>query len=160
LRTLDAATYMPGAVLAKVDRMSMQFALEVRSPLLDRDLATWAAGLPARVCNDGKTGKKVLKALVRRYLPDEIVDRPKQGFGVPDQCWSQDRLLDLADGLLRSPSAHLASHLDRAALARHLDEQREPGRFHVYQIWEILVLEQWLRKAAALHAEAPRRLAG
>jgi asparagine synthase (glutamine-hydrolysing) len=158
LRTLDVATYMPGAVLAKVDRMSMQFALEVRSPLLDKQLATWAAGLPAWACNDGKTGKKVLKALVRRYLPDAIVDRPKQGFGVPDQCWSQDRLLDLADGLLRSPSAHLAGHLDRTALLRHLADQRDPARFHVYQVWEILVLEQWLRKAAAL-AEARRSAA-
>jgi asparagine synthase (glutamine-hydrolysing) len=154
LRTLDATTYMPGAVLAKVDRMSMQFALEVRSPLLDCRVARWAAGLPGWACNDGRTGKKVLKALARRYLPDAIVDRPKQGFGVPDQCWSQGRLLDLADQLLLDPSAQLAGHLDRTALRRHLAGQRDPGRFHVYQIWEILVLEQWLSKAASAQAHA------
>jgi asparagine synthase (glutamine-hydrolysing) len=105
LRTLDALTYMPGAVLAKVDRMSMRFALEVRSPLLDVRLARWAATLPAHACNDGRTAKKVLKHLALRYLPAEIVNRPKQGFGLPDQCWSQDRLLDLADALLLGPGA-------------------------------------------------------
>jgi asparagine synthase (glutamine-hydrolysing) len=159
LRELDAATYMPGAVLAKVDRMSMQFALEVRSPLLDTRVAAWAESLPASACNDGVTTKKVLKQLALRYLPPEIVNRPKQGFGVPDQCWSQGRLLDLAEELLLAPGARLASHLDPAALRRHLADQRDPSRFHVYQVWEILVLEQWLRKAAALRAGASRSAA-
>src|SRR5262249_38074570 len=72
LRTLDVGTYLPGAVLAKVDRMSMRFALEVRSPLLDRQLAAWVQRLPAEALNDGVTGKKVLKRLARRYLPEAI----------------------------------------------------------------------------------------
>jgi asparagine synthase (glutamine-hydrolysing) len=148
LRTLDAMSYMPGAVLAKVDRMSMQFALEVRSPLLDLRLARWVEGLPARALNDGVIAKKLIKQLALRYLPEGIVNRPKQGFGVPDQCWSQDRLLDLADDLLASPTAMLAGHLDRNKLRQHLREQRQPRWFNVYQIWEMLVLEQWMRQAA------------
>jgi asparagine synthase (glutamine-hydrolysing) len=148
LRTLDATTYMPGAVLAKVDRMAMRFALEVRSPLLDIRVARWAANLPAAECNDGKIAKKLLKRLCLRYLPDSIVFRPKQGFGVPDRCWSQERLLDLAEDLLFSTAGQLTAHLDARRLRKHLAGQRDPRRFHVYQIWEILVLEQWLRKAA------------
>jgi asparagine synthase (glutamine-hydrolysing) len=159
LRRLDAMSYMPGAVLAKVDRMSMQFALEVRSPLLDIRVARWAESLPADVCNDGKTTKKVLKQLALRYLPEAIVHRPKQGFGVPDQCWSQGRLLDLADDLLLEESGQLIRQLDRDALRRHLAEQRQPSQFHVYQIWELLVLEQWLRKAASIHSQARRSVA-
>lgn len=147
LRTLDAMSYMPGAVLAKVDRMSMQFALEVRSPLLDLELSRWAATLPARLLNDGRTPKKLLKQLALCYLPESIVNRPKQGFGVPDQCWSKDRLLDLADDLLTGTSAQLAGFLDSARLRQHLRDQRQPHLFHVYQIWELLVLEQWLRQA-------------
>ncbi len=156
LRTLDATSYLPGAVLAKVDRMSMQFALEVRSPLLDSRLAGWASSLPAWVCNDGRTAKKVLKRLALRYLPESIVHRPKQGFGLPDQCWSQDRLLDLADGLLLGTGARVQGHLDGQKLRRHLAGQRDPRLFNVYQIWELLVLELWLRKAArgALSAAA------
>jgi asparagine synthase (glutamine-hydrolysing) len=148
LRTLDANTYMPGAVLAKVDRMSMQFALEVRSPLLDARIGNWAANLPARLCNDGQTAKRILKELCLRYLPESIVFRPKQGFGVPDQCWSQERLLNLADDLLLGPGSQLTGYLDAAKLREHLRRQREPRQFHVYQVWELLVLEQWLRKAA------------
>jgi asparagine synthase (glutamine-hydrolysing) len=146
LRQLDATTYLPGAVLAKVDRMSMQFALEVRCPLLDSHLARWAQHLPATALNDGITGKKVLKQLARRYLPDDIVNRPKQGFGVPDQCWSHDRFCDLADGLLNGPDCRLHAYLDAPRLRRHLTGQRDPRCFNVYQMWEMLVLELWLRK--------------
>jgi asparagine synthase (glutamine-hydrolysing) len=148
LRTLDANTYLPGAVLAKVDRMSMQFALEVRCPLLDVRLARWAAQLPARLCDDGREAKKLLKRLALRYLPADVVYRPKQGFGVPDQCWSQERLLDLASALLLGPSAQLAGYLDQTRLRQHLARQRDPRHFHVYQIWEMLILEQWLRNVA------------
>jgi asparagine synthase (glutamine-hydrolysing) len=156
LRTLDATTYMPGAVLAKVDRMSMRFALEVRSPLLDARIGRWAATLPAAVCNDGKTTKKLLKRLCLDYLPESIVFRPKQGFGVPDRCWSQKRLLDLADDLLLGASAQLTAHLDARRLREHLTRQRDARCFHVYQIWEILVLEQWLRKAAERMRTMPK----
>jgi asparagine synthase (glutamine-hydrolysing) len=148
LRTLDANTYMPGAVLAKMDRMSMRFALEVRCPLLDVRLARWAARLPAHLCNDGKTAKRILKRLCLRYLPESIVYRLKQGFGLPDQCWSQERLLDLASDLLLGPGGRLTGYLDAAKLREHLRRQQEPREFHVYQVWELLVLEQWLRKAA------------
>jgi asparagine synthase (glutamine-hydrolysing) len=155
LRTLDANTYMPGAVLAKVDRMSMRFALEVRSPLLDVRIARWASRLPAAVCNDGRMNKKLLKRLCLRYLPESIVFRPKQGFGVPDRCWSQDRLLDLADDLLFTTSSQLLGFVDAKKLREHLKRMRDPGQFHVYQVWEILVLEQWLRKAAELTRAIP-----
>jgi asparagine synthase (glutamine-hydrolysing) len=148
LRTLDTATYMPGAVLAKVDRMSMRFALEVRSPLLDVRLARWASSLPAWACNDGRTSKRIMKKLALRYLPEAIVNRPKQGFGLPDQCWSQERLLDLANDLLLGPGARIESYLDGQKLRAHLVQQRDPRMFSVYQIWELLVLEQWLRRAA------------
>jgi asparagine synthase (glutamine-hydrolysing) len=148
LRMLDAGTYLPGAVLAKVDRMSMHFALEVRSPLLDLRIAHWARQLPAAELNDGVTGKKVLKNLARRYLPEEIVDRPKQGFGIPDQCWSQARLLDLAEDLLAGPDCRLHAYVDARRLRELFQRQRDPRRFNVYQVWEVLVLEQWLRTAS------------
>lgn len=149
LRTLDAATYLPGAVLAKVDRMSMRFALEVRSPFLDVRLARWASRLPARLLNDGRQAKILLKRLACRYLPEAIVHRPKQGFGIPDRCWSQERLLDLAHDLLLGPGSRITNYLDSHRLRAYLTHQRAPGCFQVYQVWEMLVLEQWLRSAVA-----------
>jgi asparagine synthase (glutamine-hydrolysing) len=91
--------------------------------------------------------KKLLKRLCLRYLPESIVFRPKQGFGVPDRCWSQERLLNLADDLLFGTSSQLLGFVDPRRLREHLTRMRDPGQFHVYQVWEILVLEQWLRKA-------------
>ena len=150
LRTLDADSYLPGAVLAKVDRMSMHFALEVRCPLLDRRVADWAANLPVAVLNDGMQTKRVLKHLAQRYLPAELVNRPKQGFGLPAVGWSQDRLLDLTDDILFSGGSKLAAYLDVKRLREHLR-----NRFNVYQVWELLVLEQWLRRRTmALRAAA------
>jgi asparagine synthase (glutamine-hydrolysing) len=159
LRTLDANTYMPGAVLAKVDRMSMRFALEVRSPLLDVRIGRWASGLPAEALNDGVNVKRILRKLCLRYLPEAIVRRPKQGFGLPDQCWSQGRLLDHAEELLLVRESRLGEYLSREPLRRHLAEQRDRARFNVYQIWELLILEQWLRRAQSQVADGRHRIA-
>jgi asparagine synthase (glutamine-hydrolysing) len=164
LRTLDVTSYLPGAVLAKVDRMSMRFGLEVRCPLLDCRIADWARQLPACELNDGVSGKKLLKRLALRYLPADIVHRPKQGFGVPDGCWSQKRLLELADDLLVGPGCKLHAYVNARRLGDLIDAQRRPGRFNVYQVWEVVVLEQWLRKvsgrvvAAAVSTEAVESL--
>ena len=97
--------------------------------------------------NDGTETKRVLKRLALRYLPEDIVNRPKLGFGPPDPCWSHTRLLDLADDLLGSGS-RLSSYLDGKRLQWHLARQREPRLFNLYQIWELLVLELWLRNAS------------
>src|SRR5262249_44110511 len=134
LRTLDATMYLPGAVLAKVDRMSMQFALEVRSPLLDARIGRWASDLPVRFCHDGRTAKRLLKRLCLRYLPESIVFRPKQGFGSPEPDWAKERMLRLANDLFFGPQSQLAAFLDPTRLRRHVDQQRDPQYFHYYQL--------------------------
>jgi asparagine synthase (glutamine-hydrolysing) len=139
--------------------MAMHFALEVRCPFLDARLAQWVARLPARLCHDGRTPKKILKTLALRYLPPEIVHRRKQGFGVPEQCWGRERLLELAESLLLDPGSRVADYLDRDRLRRHLVAQGEPARFQVYQVWELLVLEQWLRGAVDGLRRSSRRRA-
>jgi asparagine synthase (glutamine-hydrolysing) len=126
----------------------------VRCPLLDVRLARWAQRLPARTLNDGHTGKILLKQLALRYLPEEIVHRPKLGFGLPDQGWSQPRLLQLAEDLLTGPGCRLHTYLDGQRLREHLTRQRDPHLFNVYQLWELLILEQWLRRTSDVRAVA------
>src|SRR5262249_171657 len=145
MRRFDVEAYMPGAVLAKVDRMSMQFALEVRCPLLDVRLGRWAAGLPARFCHDGKDTKRILKKLAARYLPDDIIHRAKMGFGLPDRTWAKDQLLHLANDMLLSPQSRIGARVDRVGLKDYLVRQDDPRCFSVYQVWNLLILEQWLR---------------
>ena len=154
LRRLDAATYMPGAVLAKVDRMSMRHALEVRCPFLDRRVAGFAAGLAPGECVRGKQGKLLLKQLGERYYPREWLDRPKTGFGLPMSFWRPEELVRFAEAVVLEPGGCLIDLLERERLERYFQEIRDPARFSVYQLWSLLVLEFWLRGRSGSHVPA------
>lgn len=146
LRNIDAEYYMPGAVLAKVDRMSMQASLEVRCPLLDREVAAFAMALPANLCwRAPDVTKFLLKRLAERYLPAPIIHRPKMGFGLPTQSWSRDRMLGMANDALTGESSLLGGLLDRAELRRLMAQQAVAGQFSIYQVWPLLMLDLWLR---------------
>jgi asparagine synthase (glutamine-hydrolysing) len=137
----------------------MQFALEVRCPLLDVRLARFAAGLPARFCHDGRQTKIILKKLAARYLPDDIINRPKMGFGLPDRTWAQDGLLSLAHDMLLGPGSRVGARVHRKGLHEYLERQRNPNCFSVYQVWNLLILEQWLRGPVPAAQAIPARAA-
>ena len=84
---IDSKTYLPGDILTKVDRMSMAVRLEARVPLLDHKLIEFVTRIPASLKMRGAETKHVFKRAVRGLVPDEILDRPKQGFGLPIQRW-------------------------------------------------------------------------
>ena len=152
LREVDAAHYMPGAVLAKVDRMSMQHSLEVRAPLLGRDVAAFAAGLAGESCYRAGQGKLVLKRVTTRYLPENWVNRPKRGFGIPVHLWDKTQLLPATRALLAGPDARLPLWIEPQRIAAYLD--RLEDNFHAYQCWGIFILETWLRSHRAEPAQA------
>jgi asparagine synthase (glutamine-hydrolysing) len=143
LREADAADYLPGAVLAKVDRMSMQHSLEVRAPLLGRRVAAFAAGLAEEECFRNGSGKAVLKAVARRYLPAAWVDGRKLGFGLPMKGWAEAEVLAATEALLKPGECRLDAWLGRQALDTFLAFQREHR--YIYQLWGVLILESWLR---------------
>jgi asparagine synthase (glutamine-hydrolysing) len=143
LREVDAGHYMPGAVLAKVDRMSMQSSLEVRAPLIGREVAAFAANLAADDCYGGGQGKLVLKAVGQRYLPADWLARPKRGFGQPLGLWGAETLLPAARRLLLSEGSCLAAWIPRPRLEAYLARQAQ--EFSAYRTWSLLLLECWLR---------------
>jgi asparagine synthase (glutamine-hydrolysing) len=149
LRELDARHYMPGAVLAKVDRMSMQHSLEVRAPLLGVDVARFAMTLAADDCYQAGQGKLVLKRVASRYVPAEWMARPKRGFGLPMDMWGARQLLPALDRLIRPPECRLAEWIPHVNLVRYLDHLG--AEFHAYRAWALFVLEHWLRT----HPAAP-----
>jgi asparagine synthase (glutamine-hydrolysing) len=153
MRELDARHYMPGAVLPKVDRMSMQHSLEVRAPLLGIEVAEFAARLAADDCYEPGRGKKVLKRVAERYVPRDWLDRPKRGFGLPMDGWGKSALLPMTAALLLAPESRLQGWIARPALHRFLAEQEHS--FSPYRVWALFVLETWLRHHPAVPAEEP-----
>lgn len=143
LREADARDYLPGAVLAKVDRMSMRHSLEVRAPLLGLRVAEFAARLPADACFGDGQGKLVLKEVARRYLPDDWLARPKKGFGIPMRGWSETRLLEQARTMLRPGGNRLAEWVGQAQVDAFLADQAQAPM--TYRLWAVVVLESWLR---------------
>jgi asparagine synthase (glutamine-hydrolysing) len=142
---LNARTYLLDDLLPKMDRMTMAHSLEARSPLLDRALMEYVAALPDHLKRHGGQGKVVLKKAVADLLPDAILRRPKQGFGVPLGAWFRGELRPLVeDTLLSSPRLARRLRLDvvRALFAEHLTGRADHG----HQLWTLLTLELWLRK--------------
>jgi asparagine synthase (glutamine-hydrolysing) len=144
MRGGDAAHYMPGAVLAKVDRMSMQHSLEVRTPFLNVELARFAERLPESVLANGEFSKRALREVAYRYLPRDLIDMPKRGFGLPMNAWMRDSLLPMADKLLGGASM-LRDKLGAKGVGAFLQRHRDPARFNPYQLWGVVSLEIWLR---------------
>jgi asparagine synthase (glutamine-hydrolysing) len=141
---VDLATYLPGDILVKVDRMSLAHALEVRSPFLDEDVVAFAARLPEPLRLSDGIGKRVLKAAVKDLLPEEIVNRRKMGFGVPLDAWFRGPLHAWSEELLGSVGARglLDPRVVRAVLAEHVSGRRDRGAV----IWSLVMLEQWFRE--------------
>lgn len=166
MRSVDVQSYLPGAVLAKVDRMSMQHSLEVRCPLLDYDVARFAAALSADdLVMRGRSengrpaleGKRILKTLLERELPREWVHRRKRGFGLPANFWNGPELRSFAHDLLAGPDTRLAECLDHGQLKNWLIEQESPQCFSIYRLWPLLILELWLREAGVRRPSSRRQ---
>jgi asparagine synthase (glutamine-hydrolysing) len=143
---LDTATYLPGDLLLKVDRMAMADSLEVRSPFLDYRLQEFAATLPERMKLRGRTTKWALKELARRRgMPDDLVHRRKQGFAVPVGQWIRRELRGWVEDLLLDPASLERGYFEpkrvRELLASHLDGSAD----HTYRLWNLAVLELWHR---------------
>jgi len=144
LRENDIENYLPGAVLAKVDRMSMQHSLEVRAPLLGRAVADFAARMAADDLCTIDHSKRVLKQLAARHMPREWLDRPKKGFAIPTTAsWGGVKLAAELKTLLTGPECRLAAWIAPERLGRFIDYHMKTPM--IWHMWPIFVLEKWLR---------------
>ena len=144
LRRTDAENYLPGAVLAKIDRMSMQHSLEVRTPFLSIELARFCERLPPDALYRHPFGKTVLREVLKRYLPEHLVAGPKRGFGLPLAHWNRQELVTLAWERLASPGSKLGGFFGNLRMQRFLSRPQRDGNLFYFQLWEMIVLESWL----------------
>ncbi len=143
---LDVATYLPGDLLVKVDRMSMAHALEVRSPLLDHRLHEWAARLPGGLKLHKGTLKWPLKELAkRRGMPDALINRPKMGFGIPIGEWFRAELRPWIEGVLLDERTADRGLFHQHEVERLLRDHVEMRADHTPRLWTLAMLELWYR---------------
>jgi asparagine synthase (glutamine-hydrolysing) len=143
---IDGKTYLPGDILTKVDRMSMATSLEVRVPLLDHKLIEFVSKVPADLKLAGTETKHLLKRVARDLIPSEILDRPKQGFGIPLEEWINDQLRDQIRDTLREPRTLQRGYLNPNYVDLILDEHHKGRRDHSFNLWGLLILELWHRR--------------
>ena len=142
----DAETYLPDDVLTKVDRMSMAHSIEARVPLLDNDVVAFASSLPATMKIHHGRRKHILKRVAATLVPAEILERRKQGFGVPLGVWFRGNLRELFADTLLSPSALQRGFFEPAFVRRLVDEHLSAARDHSLRLWQLVVFERWLQQ--------------
>ncbi len=143
-RTLEVEcrTVLPDQILTYVDRLSMAHSVESRSPFLDRTIVEYASQLPGKLKVRLNQTKAVLKRAARTVLPDEIIDRPKEGFILPFDRWLANELAPL---LRLVTSRAWLSHglLNASVVERYVDEHLSRQKNHTYKLWTLIMLQLW-----------------
>ncbi|MGZ4372582.1 MAG: asparagine synthase (glutamine-hydrolyzing), partial [Gaiellaceae bacterium] len=153
----DAETYLPEDVLTKVDRMSMAHSIESRVPLLDNEVVAFASTLPASLKIKNGRRKHVLKEVAATLLPREILNRKKQGFGVPLGVWFRGNLRELFSDTLLSSTCLQRGYFQPAFVRQIVNEHLSGKRDHTLRLWQLVVFERWHQQYVNREAGKPLR---
>lgn len=142
----DIRMFMEGLNLTYTDRASMATSVEVRVPFIDRTVVEFAMGLAGRYKIRGSSTKYLLKKAAAAYLPEKITLRPKASFGMPLRSWISAELRDKVDELLSEEAVRKRGILDYPQVRRMIENDRRGLEDNAFQIFQLLVLETWMRK--------------
>ena len=140
----DINYYLAEDILTKVDRAAMAVSLETRAPFLDPRVAQFAAAIPLEYKLKGKSGKVILKEAMKDLLPQNILHRPKKGFGIPIAEWLKGRLNPLMHDMLEPGRLKSQGLFDADFVAKLMQEHESGAASHHKELWTLLVFQLWL----------------
>jgi asparagine synthase (glutamine-hydrolysing) len=141
---LDSITYLPDDILVKLDRATMAVSLEGRVPFLDHRVAEFAWRLPLPMRVRQREGKWILRQVLYRYVPRELVERPKFGFGIPLDSWLRGPLREWAEALLDEGRLRREGFLNPKAISSAWQEHLSGKGSWQYHLWDVLMFQAWL----------------
>jgi len=140
----DLATWLPDDLNTKVDIASMAHGLECRSPFLDHVLVEDAVRIPSRLKLRGKTHKRVLRRVLERHLPRDLLPTEKRGFAAPVESWLRGSMRDILRERLLEGELVASGRFRREGLAEMIEEHETGRTNHRIRLWVILALAEWL----------------
>ncbi|PIT89085.1 MAG: asparagine synthase (glutamine-hydrolyzing) [Candidatus Levybacteria bacterium CG10_big_fil_rev_8_21_14_0_10_36_7] len=153
INTYDLNMYLPGDLLPKIDRASMMMSVETRCPFLDKDLVEFVYNIPTEYKTDKKNGKIILKDILGEIMPEEFVNRNKQGFGPPINNWLEKKEMKklIYDSFVAS-EASVYSFLNKRYIQKLINKFYNKGdKKHGMKVWIFLCLELWLKNNKKYH---------